>query len=442
MDIIKPSTIAGVMELLPEEQAVFDRIKNTIEETFKDYQFSPIDTPVIEKNEILFAKGGGETEKQIFEIASDSKDMSLRFDLTVPLARYVSEHFSSLNFPFKRYQIAKVYRGERNQKGRYKEFYQADVDIIGHNELSIYNDALLARVMFEAFKRIDFPNITFHINNRKLLNGFFEDLGIADTTEVLRTIDKKDKIGEEKTHDLLVDLIGEEKTEKTLSFIRGESSNEDCLEKLSDLSNGELSLEGLEELKIVYQYMKEFGIEDHHIKIDLAITRGLDYYTSTVYETFIDGYESIGSVCSGGRYDNLASNFTKQKLPGVGMSIGLTRLFYQLQELGLVSKMKDNQCDIVVLPMDESMNFYAIDVLKKLKAKGYRADIYLENGKFKKKMNYADKIGCKYALIIGEEEMKNKLVSIKNMQTGEQIKQSIDNLEIGNWFPAYFLLYY
>lgn len=429
MDIIKPSTIAGVMELLPEDQAVFDRMKNTIEDTFKDYGFLSIDTPVIEKNEILFAKGGGETEKQIFEIASESKDMSLRFDLTVPLARYVSEHLSDLNFPFKRYQIGKVYRGERNQKGRYKEFYQADIDIIGNNKLSIYNDALLARVIFEVFNKINFPNITFHINNRKLLNGFFESIDIEDSTEVLRTIDKKDKIGLDKTRDLLQDLIGEEKATKTLEFINTSENNEKVLENLAEFASNDLYLEGLEELKTVYKYMVKFGVADQNIKIDLAITRGLDYYTSTVYETFIDGYESIGSVCSGGRYENLASNFTKQKLPGVGMSIGLTRLFYQLQELGLVEDKKKEKEDIIILPMDKEFNFYAIDVLYKLKELGKKADIYLEAGKFKKKINFADKINAKYAVIIGEEEVSNKEVSIKNLETSEQFNKSLEDLD-------------
>ena len=429
MDIIKPSTIAGVMELLPDNQAVFDRMKNTIEDTFKDYGFLSIDTPVIEKNEILFAKGGGETEKQIFEIASESKDMSLRFDLTVPLARYVSEHLSDLNFPFKRYQIGKVYRGERNQKGRYKEFYQADIDIIGNNKLSIYNDALLARVIFEAFNKINFPNITFHINNRKLLNGFFKSIDIEDSTEVLRTIDKKDKIGLDKTRDLLQDLIGEEKATKTLEFINTSENNEKVLENLAEFASNDLYLEGLEELKTVYEYMVKFGVADQNIKIDLAITRGLDYYTSTVYETFIDGYESIGSVCSGGRYENLASNFTKQKLPGVGMSIGLTRLFYQLQELGLVEDKKKEKEDIIILPMDKEFNFYAIDVLYKLKDLGKKTDIYLEAGKFKKKINFADKINAKYAVIIGEEEVSNKEVSIKNLETGEQFNKSLEDLD-------------
>ena len=429
MDIIKPSTIAGVMELLPDSQAVFDRMKNTIEDTFKDYGFLAIDTPVIEKNEILFAKGGGETEKQIFEIASDSKDMSLRFDLTVPLARYVSEHLSDLNFPFKRYQIGKVYRGERNQKGRYKEFYQADIDIIGHNDLAIYNDALLARVIFEAFNRINFPNITFHINNRKLLNGFFKSLEIEDSTEVLRTIDKKDKIGIDKTKTLLTEIIGEDKANKTLEFINADNQNTEILDNLAGFADNDLFKEGLEELKTLYDYMIKFGIDDKNIKIDLAITRGLDYYTSTVYETFINGYESIGSVCSGGRYENLASNFTKQNLPGVGMSIGLTRLFYQLQELGLVEEEKSSKIDFLILPMDKEYHFYAIDVLKNLKDQGKKADIFLEDGKFKKKINYADKINAKYAVIIGEEEVSKNQVSIKNMESGEQFNKNIKELD-------------
>ena len=432
MDIIKPSTIAGIMELLPADQEVFDYIKNTIEETFKDYGFASIDTPVIEKNEILFAKGGGETEKQIFEIASESKDMSLRFDLTVPLARYVSEHFSDLNFPFKRYQIAKVYRGERNQKGRYKEFYQADIDIIGHNDLSIYNDAILPFVMYKAFEKLDLPALTFHINNRKLLNGFFQSLEIDDTTEVLRTIDKKDKIGIEKTQSLLSEIVGGEKAEEILAFIQNPAEGHDLIESLKEFDGNDLYKEGLEELAIVYDYMLAFGVPEANIKIDLAITRGLDYYTSTVYETFINGYESIGSVCSGGRYENLANNFSKQNLPGVGMSIGLTRLFYQLQELGLVSQMHGSTCDVLVLPMDPSLHIYAIEVLKKVKYQGLKADIYLESGKFKKKINYADKIGAKYAIIIGEEEANNKEVSIKNMESGEQTKQKIEDLHIGN----------
>ena len=428
MNIVKPQTIAGVMELLPEDQLAFDYIKNIIEETFLSYQFLPIDTPAIEKNDILFAKGGGETEKQIFGIDSSKKDMSLRFDLTVPLARYVSEHFSDLNFPFKRYQIAKVYRGERNQKGRYKEFYQCDIDIIGNNSLSIHNDALLPKVIYEIFQKLDFNGIKFHINNRKLLNGFFESLEISDKEEVLRTIDKKAKIGEENTKELLVEICGEEKADKLMELINNKRENKELLTYLESLNLNDNYKIGLDELKEVYDYMIKFGIDDDSIIIDLSITRGLDYYTSKVYETFLDGYESIGSVCSGGRYENLAGNFSKQNLPGVGLSIGLTRLFYQFQQLGLVEKYKAKFTDCLVIPMDEKLNFYAIDIANKLKEQGLNVDIYLEDGKFKKKINYADKIGVKKVLIIGQEEYENKMVSVKNMEDGNQISVKIDEI--------------
>lgn len=428
MNIVKPQTIAGVMELLPQEQLVFDHIKNIIEETFLSYQFLPIDTPAIEKNDILLAKGGGETEKQIFGIDSSKKDMSLRFDLTVPLARYVSEHFSNLNFPFKRYQIAKVYRGERNQKGRYKEFYQCDIDIIGNNSLSIHNDALLPKVIYDIFQKLNFNGIKFHINNRKLLNGFFESIEISNKEEVLRTIDKKAKIGDEKTKELLKDLCGEEKSIKLMELINNKRDNKELLEYLEGLNLNDNYKLGLKELKEVYDYMIKFGIDDKSIMIDLSITRGLDYYTSTVYETFLEGYESIGSVCSGGRYENLAGNFSKQNLPGVGLSIGLTRLFYQLQELGLLENYKKDFTDCLIIPMDEKLNFYAIDIGNNLKDKGYKVDIYLEDGKFKKKINYADKIGVKKVIIIGQEEYDNKMVSLKNMEDGNQISVKIENI--------------
>lgn len=419
-NIVKPSTIAGVMELLPEDQLAFNYIKNVIEKTFIKYQFLPLDTPIIEKDDILFAKGGGETEKQIFSIDSESRDMSLRFDLTVPLARYVAEHFNDLNFPFKRYHISKVYRGERNQKGRYKEFYQCDIDIIGNNKLSIYNDALLPRVIYEIFTLLDFNGVTFHINNRKLLNGYFNSLGIDDTTEVLRTIDKMAKIGKDSTIELLTKEVDKEKAVEIVDFLANDLSNEEVLEKLSKEDGTDLFKEGLFELKTVYAYMKEFGIPDENIKIDTSITRGLDYYTSTVYETFLDGYESIGSVCSGGRYEDLASNFSKQNLPGVGLSIGLTRLFYQFQELGLVEKYKKVFIQALVLPMSDDYNFYAIDLVNDLREEGIKVDIYLEGGKFGKKLSYADKIGVKHVIIIGEEEYNKGVVSIKNMETGDQ----------------------
>lgn len=428
MNIVKPSTIAGIMELLPEDQLAFDKMKNIIEETYKKFQFLPIDTPVIEKNEILFAKGGGETEKQIYEIASETRDMSLRFDLTVPLARFVAEHFADLNFPFKRYHIAKVYRGERNQKGRYREFYQCDIDIIGHNKLAIANDAIPPRVIYEIFNKLDTPDVTFRINNRKLLNGFLNALNISDTTDILRLIDKKDKIGMDKTKDELLDLVDSEKADKILAFIGSDLTNEELLQKLENIVSNDLYSEGFNELKTVYSYMIHFGIPDSNIKIDPSITRGLDYYTGTVYETFINGYEKIGSVSSGGRYEKLAENFSKQALPGVGMSIGLTRLFYQLKEIGLIDKNESRLTDILIIPMSDEENFYAIDILNKLLKKGIGADIYLENGKLKKKFSYADKVGVKYAYIIGQSEREEKKVSIRNMETGEQEVVDFDSL--------------
>ena len=428
MNIVKPSTIAGIMELLPEDQLAFDKMKNIIEETYKKFQFLPIDTPVIEKNEILFAKGGGETEKQIYEIASETRDMSLRFDLTVPLARFVAEHFADLNFPFKRYHIAKVYRGERNQKGRYREFYQCDIDIIGHNKLAIANDAIPPRVIYEIFNKLDTPDVTFRINNRKLLNGFLNALNISNTTDILRLIDKKDKIGMDKTKDELLDLVDSEKADKILAFIGSDLTNEELLQKLENIVSNDLYSEGFNELKTVYSYMIHFGIPDSNIKIDPSITRGLDYYTGTVYETFINGYEKIGSVSSGGRYEKLAENFSKQALPGVGMSIGLTRLFYQLKEIGLIDKNESRLTDILIIPMSDEENFYAIDILNKLLKKGIGADIYLENGKLKKKFSYADKVGVKYAYIIGQSEREEKKVSIRNMETGEQEVVDFDSL--------------
>ncbi|MDO5048193.1 MAG: histidine--tRNA ligase [Anaerococcus sp.] len=427
MNIVKPSTIAGVMELLPNDQLIFDKIKRDIEDTFKKYQFLPIDTPLIEKNEILFAKGGGETEKQIFEIVSESKDMSLRFDLTVPLARYVAEHFSDLNFPFKRYHIGKVYRGERNQKGRYKEFYQCDIDIIGHNSLSIYNDAILPRVIYEIFEKIGLSDISFKINNRKLLNGFFKSLGVDDSTDLLRTIDKKDKIGKEKTLALLEEILDEKRAISVFDFISNDLSNKDLLEKYKKTSSNDLFKEGLEELEKVYKYMTYLGIPEENIDIDLSITRGLDYYTGTVYETFIKGHESIGSVCSGGRYENLAGNFSKQKLPGVGMSIGLTRLFFKLEELGLLKREK-SLSQTLIIPMDEAIYDYGIEILNTLRDRGENVDIYLESGKFKKKMTYADKLGVRKVIILGEDELAQKKVSIKDMVTGEQISKSLEEI--------------
>ena len=404
MEIIKPSILPGFMELLPKEQLVFNQIKDTIRNTFEENSFENIETPIIEKTEILLAKGGGETTKQIYNIDHDSRDMSLRFDLTVPLARYVSEHYHELEFPFRRYHIGKVYRGERNQKGRYKEFYQCDIDIVGNNSLNIRNDAEVPAVMYQVFKKLNVANAVININNRKLLNGFLNSLEIANYIEVLRVIDKIDKVDSNKFREMLkVEIPSEDKLDKLIEFISFNGSNEEIINYLDKLEvSDELFILGLKELKEVYNYMILFGIDEEALKINLSITRGLDYYTGMVFETFLTGYESIGSVCSGGRYEDLASNFTKQKLPGIGMSIGLTRLFYQLSQAGLINIESENYCDVLIVPMKKT-NKFSMEILEELRDNKIKAQIYFEKAKFKKIFNYADKQQIKFVIIAGED---------------------------------------
>lgn len=430
MSIVNPSILPGFMELLPDEQKKFDNLKNIIESNFKKYGFINIDTPLIEKEEILLSKGGGETSKQIYKIDKESTKQALRFDLTVSLARYVSMHSQNINFPFRRYQIGKVYRGERNQKGRYREFYQCDIDIVGNEKLSIINDAEIPKVIYSIFKDLGFKDITFRINNRKLLQGYLESIGIDDFEEVLRTIDKLEKIGIEKTKNILVDLgIDENQINSIFDLISNSESNADALEKLNNIEiNNELFNQGIHELKEVYKYMQLFEIPDENIKIDYKITRGLDYYTGTVYETFLNGYESIGSVCSGGRYDDLASNFTRQRFPGIGLSIGLTRLFYQLNEAGLIPEEVNTNDNILIIPMGEEELEYAIETVNILRNSGISSQVYLEKGKTKKKFGYADNIDVKTAIIIGRDEISQNKVSIRNFESGEQELVGRDNL--------------
>lgn len=431
MSIVQPSILPGFMELLPEEQIIFDNMKNIIESNFIKFGFVNIDTPIIEKEEILLSKGGGETSKQIYRIDKESTRQALRFDLTVSLARYIAMHQQNINFPFRRYQIGKVYRGERNQKGRYREFYQCDVDIIGHDKLDLANDAEVPAVIYSIFKDLGYDDITFRINNRKLLQGFLENLGINQFEEVLRTIDKLEKIGKDKTQELLEDLsISNEDISKIFDFIKSENSNIESLDKLEKLSiTNEVFIEGKDELSLVYNYMKLFGIPEDKIKVDFTITRGLDYYTGTVYETFLNGYESIGSVCSGGRYENLASNFSKQKYPGIGLSIGLTRLFYQLNEANLLDKMKINTVrPVLVIPMDNDCIDYAINIVKDLRDNNIPSQVYLEGGKIKKKFTYADNINTKTALIVGGNEKANKTVSVRDYISGNQEEISREKL--------------
>jgi len=427
-EIVKPSILPGFMELLPAEQIQFNKLADTIRRTYESFGFMPIDTPIIEKSEILLAKGGGETEKQIYRFSKGNSDLSLRFDLTVPLARYVAQNFNSLTFPFRRYQIGKVYRGERNQKGRFREFYQCDIDIVGNNCLSILNDAEIPSIIYSIFNNLGFKDFTIKINNRKLLNGFFESLEIKDKSDVLRIVDKIDKIGiSTATDELLSSGLSSEIVEKILAFINITGSSQEILQLLDNLNISNVNFkDGLLELSDVTKYVKLFGVPDDNIKIDLKITRGLDYYTGTVYETFLNEYPSIGSVCSGGRYDNLAEYYTKQKLPGVGISIGLTRLFYQLNEVGFFKKdINTSITKVLVIPLDNKID-YAISFAKNLRDKGVITEIYLEDTKIVKKLGYANKLGIPFVILIGDSEVQNKTVSIKNMVTGEQITVNTD----------------
>ena len=429
MTIVKPSTLPGFMELLPKDQILFNEMKDIIRKNFEKHGFLPIDTPVIEKSEVLLAKGGGETEKQIYRFSKGDTDMSLRFDLTVPLARYTVEHMNDLSFPFKRYQIGKVYRGEKAQKGRFREFYQCDIDTIGMGELSLVNDAEFPVVIFHTFKDLGFTDFTIHLNNRKILKGFFSSLGIEDSMNVLRTVDKLDKIGEESVlEELGENGIGRDSGEKILKFIKIKGSVDEILEQLRELKiEDEIFQEGLDELTQVVGYMRDFGIDEDCFDIDLKIARGLDYYTGTVYETTLDNYPKIGSVCSGGRYEDLASYYTDKALPGVGISIGLSRLFYQLNEAKIISSEEKSLVDLLIIPMDDCIHD-GIKLLSELREKGVRVSVYTEFAKLKKKFKYADQTKVDYVIVLGEEEIKTRKYSLKNMHSGDQEEVTFDEL--------------
>lgn len=428
----EPRTLAGFMELMPNEQILFEQIKQKIEKTYQKFGFLPLDTPILELSEVLLAKAGGETEKQIYRFEKGDTDISMRFDLTVPLAKYVAKNYGNLSFPFRRYQIGKVYRGERTQKGRFREFYQCDIDIIGDGELSVINDAELPSVIYNIFKELGFDDFTIRINNRKILNGLFESLNQKENaTEILRIIDKIEKIGKEAVIEELEKIeIQSDAINKIMDFIEIEGTTDEKLQKLNELNiKNEEFEKGLDELTQVVKYVRIFGIPEANFKVDLTIARGLDYYTGTVYETFLNQYRELGSVCSGGRYENLAEYYTDKQLPGVGISIGLTRLFYKLNELQLIKAEKKSIAEVLVVPMVQDLTV-PIQIATDLRKKGISTEVYLNDKKLKAKMKYADKLEIPYVIVVGEDEINSGIVKIKNMKTGEEKETSIQNIEL------------
>ncbi|MDD5908619.1 MAG: histidine--tRNA ligase [Clostridia bacterium] len=424
MDKIKPRTLSGFMELLPAKQQQMERFFQVLRETYALYGFTPLDTPVIEAAEVLLAKGGGETEKQIYRFEKGDSDLALRFDLTVPLAKYVALNYGQLSFPFRRFQIGKVYRGERAQRGRFREFYQADIDIIGDGQLDILNEAEIPAVIYRTFTALGLRRFQIRVNNRKILNGFYAMLGLTEQSgDIMRTVDKLDKIGPDKVKAILTEDLGlsEAQAGEILAFIAIRGSNGEILEKLAAYQGkNELFDRGLEELRAVVSCLGAFGVPEDNFAVDLTIARGLDYYTGTVYETTMLDHPEIGSICSGGRYDNLAEYYTDKKLPGVGISIGVTRLFYVLEEQGLLNPNQPTApADVLVIPMSEDF-VKAVEVATALRDAGIRTQLYTEKKKFKAKIGYADKLGIPYVVFLGEDEIANNVITLKDMASGQQ----------------------
>ena len=427
---VQPRILPGFMELLPEDQILFNRIYDTIRHGFECFGYLPLDTPVIELSDVLLAKAGGETEKQIYRFSKGDNDLSLRFDLTVPLARYVAQRYNDLVFPFKRYQMSKVFRGERPQKGRFREFYQCDIDIIGNDVLDLVYDAEMPAVIYSIFKELSFGDFTIRINNRKILNGFFEELGLTETSsDILRVIDKIEKIGQDVVYEEFLSMhIEKLKIQKIIDFISLKGNYTEIISSLRDFSKNDMFNQGIFELESVCSYMVEYGIPEDNFKIDLTIARGLDYYTGTVYETILNNYPKLGSICSGGRYENLTGYYTDKKMPGIGISIGLSRLFYQLRTVGVIQPTVKSLTDVLIVPMDKSNMSYALNVAARLRKAGIITDIYCADKGMKQKMKYADKLGIAFVAVIGEDEIQHKTVSLKNMESGTQNAVEVENL--------------
>ncbi|RZA37275.1 MAG: histidine--tRNA ligase [Lysobacteraceae bacterium] len=443
--MIKPRTPPGVMELLPRDQIAFQRMLDTIRRNYERFGFLPIETPVFELSEVLLTKSGGETERQVYfaqstgALEKDSEglpELALRFDLTVPLARYVAEHEHDLAFPFRRYQIQRVYRGERAQRGRFREFYQCDIDVVGKDALSIRFDAEILGVIHAVFSELGIGEFTVQLNNRKLMRGFFEGLGVSDGSrqmDVLREVDKLDKRGADHVRDTLTGEgfgLSAETVQKILDFVAVRSTgHDDALAKLDALGQGSETFDqGIAELREVLELVHALGVPESDYCLNLSIARGLDYYTGTVYETQLDGYPQIGSICSGGRYDDLASHYTKSKLPGVGISIGLTRLFWQLREAGLVAGVDESSVQAMVALMEDNQLTESLDIARRLRAGGINAEVQMEPKKLGKQFQYASRSGIRFVVLAGEDELARGVVTVKDLAREQQFETTRDQL--------------
>ena len=438
------------MELLPRDQIAFQRMLDVIRRNFERYGFLPVETPVFELSDVLLTKTGGETERQVYFVQSTGAlanaadggggqpELALRFDLTVPLARYVAEHEHELAFPFRRYQMQRVYRGERAQRGRFREFYQCDIDVIGKDTLSVRYDAEMPAVIHAVFSQLGIGPFTVQFNNRKLLRGFFEGVGIAEGERqalVLREIDKLDKRGAEAVR---ATLVGEafgldgDVADRIMAFVQGRSTGHaDALARLDALLEGgaanETLAQGVSELREVLEVLRALGIPEKNYALNFSIARGLDYYTGTVYETTLDDFPQIGSICSGGRYENLAGHYTKSKLPGVGISIGLTRLFFQLRDAGIVST-ADSSVDALVGLVDEARLADSLALAQLLRAGGINTEVQLEPKKLARQFQYADRAGIRFMVLVGEDEAARGVVTVKDLRRQEQFEVARDEL--------------
>jgi histidyl-tRNA synthetase len=444
--LIKPRTAPGVMELLPRDQIAFQGMLDRIRAVYERFGFLPVETPVMELSEILLTKSGGETERQVYFLQSTGAlqaaateaglpELALRFDLTVPLARYVAEHEHQLSFPFRRYQIQRVYRGERAQRGRFREFYQCDIDVVGKDQLSVRYDAEMPAVINAVFSELDIGDFTIHFNNRKLMRGFLEGLGISDADrqgEVLREVDKLDKRGAEHVREALSGApigLSAEAIDRLLAFVQTRStSHAEALSILDALGGGSEAFNlGISELREVLTLIRAFGVPESRYALNLSIARGLDYYTGTVYETTLDAYPQIGSICSGGRYEDLASHYSKSQLPGVGISIGATRLFWQLREAGLIST-ADSSVEVMVSQLDEARLPRYLELAGLLRAAGINTEVQMEPRKLAKQFQYADRAGIRFVVMLGEDEDARGVVSVKDMRKQEQFEVALSEL--------------